>query len=417
MLDAFAGGEVSAAKDRVQAAYRQASAAGKALSAAVTDERERERRIDLLAYQIREIDGANLTEGEDDSLNEQRRVLQNAQAIMQALETAAEVLNGEDNALQRLSVAAHAMEGIGEYQKEYGEVAAKLRDLYYDLEDTAYTVRDLRGGFTFEPDTLDQIEWRLEAISTLKKKYGATIKEILSYRESIGQEYESLQTFEERREALSAQYASALAEYRTQAQTLSGLRRTAGEALCARLLPELADLGMPGASFEVAFTSLGGELPGANGIDGVEFLLSTNEGEPVKPLSKVASGGEISRIMLAFKSVLADTDGIATMVFDEIDSGISGRIGTAVAQKMRQIARAHQVLCITHLPQIAAYANRQYYVYKIIQGDRTHSTAVLLEEEQRVAEVARIMGGSPEDGAAMEHARRLIDLANQDLSR
>ncbi len=417
MLDAFAGEKITAAKELVQAAYRRASVAGKALSSAETDERERERRIDLLSYQIREIDGANLEDGEDESLNQQRRTLQNAQAIMQALETASEVLNGEDNVLQRLSLAVHAMEGVGEFQKEYADAADRLRDLYYNLEDAAYTVRDLRGEFTFEPDTLNQIEWRLEAISTLKKKYGATIGEVLAYRERIGQEHEALQTYEERQEALAAEYAQALAEYTTLAQDLSALRKAAGEALSAKLLPELADLGMPRAQFEVAFTRLEGDLPGANGIDGVEFLLSTNAGEPVKALSKVASGGEISRIMLSFKSVLADTDRIATMVFDEIDSGISGQIGTAVAQKMRQIARAHQVLCITHLPQIAAYANRQYQVFKIAQGDKTRSSAVLLDEEQRAAEIARIMGGTPEDGAAMEHARRLIAQADADMAR
>ena len=179
----------------------------------------------------------------------------------------------------------------------------------------------------------------------------------------------------------------------------------------------MSDLGMPHAAFLAKFEPLTGEIPSANGIDDVEFLLSTNRGEPVKPLSKVASGGELSRIMLSFKSVLADLDGIPTMVFDEIDSGISGQIGTAVAVKMRQIAKNHQVLCITHLPQIAAYANQQYLVYKEETGEHTRSNAVLLTQEQRAKEIARIMGSSGADAVALEHAQQLIDAADEAMRR
>ena len=195
------------------------------------------------------------------------------------------------------------------------------------------------------------------------------------------------------------------------------MRKAAAERLSARILPELSDLGMPHAAFSASFEILSGEIPSASGIDSVEFLLSTNRGEPVKPLSKVASGGELSRIMLSFKSVLADLDGIATMVFDEIDSGISGQVGTALAVKMRQIANNHQVLCITHLPQIAAYANHQYYVYKEESGERTRSNAVKLKEHERAREIARIMGSGGTDAVALEHAQQLIDAANDAMRR
>ncbi len=412
MLDAFAGEQILPVKQRVQSAYRRAATAGKLLSDAVTDERERERRSDLISYQIREIDAANLIDGEEETLAEQRRMLQNAQAIMQALDGSSEILNGDERVLSELSGALHALDGIRAYHGDYAAVADRLRDLYYNLEDLAYTVRDLRSEFIYDPDTLEQIEWRLETISTLKKKYGANIAEISTYREKIGEEYEQLQNFEQRRESLASDYAAALAEYGSEAETLHALRLQAAETLSSRLLPELADLGMPHAGFEVAFERLSGELPDANGIDRIEFMLSTNAGEPVKPLSRVASGGEISRIMLSFKSVLADTDRIATMVFDEIDSGISGQIGTAVALKMRQIAAGHQVLCITHLPQIAAFANRQYHVFKTMEHGQTRSDATLLSDVERVAEIARIMGGSEDDVAAMEHARSLIAAAN-----
>lgn len=409
MLDAFAGEETLKQKARVQAAYQRAYAAKKQLGSAVTDARERERRMDLLAYQMREIDAANLADGEEETLSEQRKLLQNAQSIMEALEGASETLTGEEESvLARLSGAMHALEGIRAFHHDYADASDRLRDLYYNLEDLSYTVRDLRSGFSFEPDSLDEIEWRLETIFTLKKKYGGSIAEVLQYRADIGVEYDDLSAYEERREALAAMYAAALAEYAARAEELSSMRAQAAERLSARLLPELFDLGMPNAKFEVAFVHLDDELPGPGGVDGVEFLLSTNAGEPVKPLSRVASGGEISRIMLSLKSVLAATDGIGTMVFDEIDSGISGQVGTAVAQKMRQIAAGRQVLCITHLPQIAAFANHHYYVFKQTQGGQTRSTAVLLNEAERAAEIARIMGSAPDDAVAMEHAKKLI---------
>ena len=264
---------------------------------------------------------------------------------------------------------------------------------------------------------LDEIESRLELISTLKRKYGASIAEILAYREKSAQELDLIDNAEERREQLAKDYAAAKDEYDAQSAALSSLRKDAAERLSARLLPELSDLGMPHAAFSARFETLSGEIPSASGIDDVEFLLSTNRGEPVKSLSKVASGGELSRIMLSFKRVLADLDGIPTMVFDEIDSGISGQIGTAVAVKMRQIAKNHQVLCITHLPQIAAYANHQYLVYKEETGEHTRSNAIQLTQQQRAREIARIMGSVGEDAVALEHAQQLIDAAEEAMRR
>lgn len=415
LLDRYAGKDALACRARVERAYRKASEAKKLLGAAQFNEQERARRCDLLAYQIKEIESANLTDGEEEELEEQRELLQNAQAVMEGLEGAGTAISGDEGetsgALETLSVALKLLDGIAKYRAEYGQLAEKLHALYYDLEDAAYSLRDYRNDFTFESGMLDEIETRLELIATLKRKYGANVKEILAFCEKSKAELELLSGAEERREELQADYDEAKKEYISRSDELSVLRREAAKRLSERLLPELGDLGMPHAAFEAAFVKLGGELPGPNGTDGVEFLLSTNRGEPVKPLSKVASGGELSRIMLSFKSVLADLDGIPTMVFDEIDSGISGQIGTAVAVKMRQIAKNRQVLCITHLPQIAAYANQQYLVYKEEAGERTRSTARLLEQSERAAEIARIMSGSAADPVALEHARRLIESA------
>lgn len=421
LLDRFAGKDALEVKARVAQAYHKASEAKRLLSAAQFNEQERTRRIDLLSYQIKEIDAANLTIGEEEQLEEQRGLLQNAQAVMEGLEGANAALSGDEaengGALASFSMALHMLDSIARLSADYQQLSEKLHALYYDLEDASYTLRDYRTDFSYEPDTLDEIETRLELISTLKRKYGANIEEILTYREKSQQELELIDNAEERREQLAADYAAAKTEYDALSLALSDLRKQAAQRLSARLLPELSDLGMPHAAFSAKFETLSGEIPSANGTDDVEFLLSTNRGEPVKALSKVASGGELSRIMLSFKSVLADLDGIPTMVFDEIDSGISGQIGTAVAVKMRQIARNHQVLCITHLPQIAAYASQQYLVYKEETGEHTRSNAVLLAQEQRAKEIARIMGSVGADSVALEHAQQLIDAAEEAMRR
>ncbi len=421
LLDRFAGKEALEMKALVSAAYHKASEAKRLLQAAQYNEQERIRRIDLLTYQVKEIDVANLAIGEEEQLEEQRGLLQNAQAVMEGLEGANVALSGDEGenggALASFSVALHMLDGIARLSADYQQLSEKLHALYYDLEDASYTLRDYKGDFSFEPGMLDEIETRLELISTLKRKYGSDIAQILSYRDKSVEELSLIENAEERREQLIAEYAAAKAEYDALSLELSALRQSAAEKLSARLLPELSDLGMPHAAFSAKFERLAGEIPSANGIDDVEFLLSTNRGEPVKPLSKVASGGELSRIMLSFKSVLADLDGIPTMVFDEIDSGISGQIGTAVAVKMRQIAKNHQVLCITHLPQIAAFANHQYLVYKEETGEHTRSNAIKLEPEQRAREIARIMGSNGADALALEHAQQLIDAAEETMRR
>ncbi len=417
LLDRFAGREVLELKSRVAEVYRKASEAKRLLNAAQFNEQERARRCDLLSYQIKEIESANLIDGEEEQLEEQRGLLQNAQAVMEGLEGASSALlggeNDESGALDSFSVALRLLDGIAQYRADYAQLSEKLHALYYDLEDAGYTLRSYRTDFSYEPGMLDEIETRLDLISTLKRKYGANIAEILAYRDKSVEELDLISNAEERREQLFAEYAEQKRAYEELCGQLSALRKAAAQRLAERLLPQLCDLGMPHAAFEVRFEVLNSEIPSANGTDSVEFLLSTNRGEPVKPLSKVASGGELSRIMLSFKSVLADLDGIPTMVFDEIDSGISGQIGTALAVKMRQIAKSHQVLCITHLPQIAAYANQQFYVYKEENGEHTRSNAMKLNESQRAREIARIMGSAGDDAVALEHAQRLIDAANE----
>lgn len=416
LLDQFAGAETLRLKQETAEAYHAYTEAKRALDGSVMNERERAQKCDLYSYQLQEIEKAELRDGEEEELLDERKKLQNAQQIMEALAAGTEGLSGEMGALTALTETLRQLNGIRSYGEEYETLADKLQESYYAVEDAAYTLRDLRDGFSYDPQSLDSIEWRLELISQLKRKYGANIAEILAYAEKIGEEYQQLLTIEERRDQMQADYERAKERYLDVAGKLSKERHAAAARLKAALLPELSDLGMPGAAFEVQIERMNGEAPSATGYDAVEFLLSANRGEPIKALARVASGGELSRIMLAFKTVLAAVDGIPTMVFDEIDTGISGKIGTVVAEKMSEIAKRHQVLCVTHLAQIAAYADAHYLIEKQTEDEHTRSSTVRLDADGHCREVARIMGGETDDGVALLHARRLIEEAEKKKS-
>ena len=416
LLDQFAGAETLRLKQETAEAYHAYTEAKRALDGSVMNERERAQKCDLYSYQLQEIEKAELRDGEEEELLDERKKLQNAQQIMEALAAGTEGLSGETGALTALTETLRQLNGIRSYGEEYETLADKLQESYYAVEDAAYTLRDLRDGFSYDPQSLDSIEWRLELISQLKRKYGADIAEILAYAEKIGEEYQQLLTIEERRDQMQADYERAKERYLDVAGKLSKERHAAAARLKAALLPELSDLGMPGAAFEVQIERMNGEAPSATGYDAVEFLLSANRGEPIKALARVASGGELSRIMLAFKTVLAAVDGIPTMVFDEIDTGISGKIGTVVAEKMSEIAKRHQVLCVTHLAQIAAYADAHYLIEKQTEDEHTRSSTVRLDADGHCREVARIMGGETDDGVALLHARRLIEEAEKKKS-
>ena len=408
LLDAFAKDRTAGLLSETAACYRAYTAAKRALDEAGMNERERAQKCDLYAYQISEIEKANLKDGEEDELIRERNKLVNAQSIMEALGGSAEALGAEEGVLSKLSAVKQYMAGIADISPEYAEMADRIAESYYALEDASYTVRGWSEGFSYDPSELDSIEWRLEQISRLKRKYGSSIAEILQYLDGIRTEYDRLMTVEERKEQLEEDCKKALSAYAEKAGQLSEVRSEAADLLKKELVAQMADLGMPHAAFEARISRLPGDAPSAKGYDSVEFMFSANRGEPVKPLAHIASGGEISRIMLAFKTATAGSDGIPTMVFDEIDTGVSGDISTALARKMREIAEQRQVLCVTHLAQIAAYAHTNYYVEKKTDGDRTVSVAVRLDDSQRAREIARIMSGSSDDPAALQHAENLI---------
>lgn len=413
LIDAYAKSDSDGLKSRTEEARQAALKAKRDLDLLKNGLLERERRIDALRFQIREIDAVAPVDGEEEQLEADRLRMRNAETIVEGLNAAYDALFAEGGALSTLTDARDALNRIGAYDEDYRRLSERTDDAYYSIEDVAYELRDSRDAFRYDPSLLEQTESRLAALQNLKRKYGATIAEILAYREKFGEEYQVLNDGENRVDALEKAYQTAVDSFGKLAKQLSDRRKSAAQKLMKETVSELAEMGMPHAVMETAFTELPKETLSETGIDEAAFLLSANRGEPVKPLVKVASGGEMSRIMLAMKAALSDADRIETLIFDEIDTGISGMVANAVAEKMRALGRKHQVLCVTHLPQIAAYADTQYVAYKYSDAEKTHSVTRRLTEGERPKEIARIMGSGEDDAAAMEHAKRLLKSAKE----
>ncbi|MEL7608553.1 MAG: DNA repair protein RecN [Bacillota bacterium] len=413
ILDAFASEELRRHKAIVAGLCAKYHAANKRLLKGFLSEQERMRRIDILKFQITEIGAARLEPGEDNTLAEERLLLSNSEQIIRTLEEGYECLTAEDSgALANAKRAAHSVANIASFAEQYESIRSRLENAYYDLEDICFALRDAKNSFEYDPSRLDEIEKRLDIIHMLKRKYGATIEDILFFSKKCEEELFEIESEAELRMRLESERAEHLGAYRAAAEELYLSRRKAADEFEKLVLEQLKELGLTRADFCVRIEH-NVEAIGANGSDAVEFYLSTNAGEPLKPLSKVASGGEMSRIMLAFKTIVAATDGIDTLIFDEIDTGISGRIASVVGEKMLSIARSRQIICVTHLPQIAAMADRHYLVQKSMAEESTTTTLILLDEQQRRHEVARIMGTNEESKLALEHAGELIDAAKQ----
>ncbi len=413
LLDAFAHSDADGLLTRMRQARSAAVKAANDLAALRQDAAERARRLDVLRYQMQEIDQAALEDGEEDALSADKARIRNAQAIETGLNTAYDALYGDDGALARISAARHALEGIAGYREDWAQARQSTDDAYYALEEVAFSLRDAIADFSFDPDALEKIEERLYLISQLKRKYGADVAEIRRYRAEIEKEHALLDNSEEHIQELTQAHEQALHTFSEAAAALSLRRKDAASALETAIVENLGQMGMQNAAFSARFTPVAPDALHQQGIDDVEFYLSANPGEPEKPLAKVASGGEVSRIMLAFKVALAGADEIDTLVFDEIDTGISGLVANAVAKKMRLLSREHQVLAVTHLPQIAAHADAQYLVYKESDQTAAHTHVKPLSEEERVVEIARIMGSPMNDEPAIRHAAELLRQAQR----
>ena len=378
-------------------------------------EREREREMDMLRYQIEEIASANLEVGEEERLSAEKTVLLNAERIRTALETAHMALSGaeEGSAVSAIDTARRSMRDIAALNKDYEALGDKIEELYYAAEDISFVLRDTSENVESDMQRLEEIEQRLKLISDLKRKYGRTVEDVIDFGKDAGTKLNELENAEALAAELDAKLDKLKAEYNVAADELSKVRRAAGERLKRDVLNELKDLGMAKAMFDVALSDASGGEPRKGGRETAEFMLSANPGEPLKPLEKVASGGELSRIMLCFKSIFADNDRVPTLIFDEIDTGISGRTAAVVGEKMLGIAKKHQVICVTHLAQIAALAEAHLMVRKYDDGKNTFVETRQLNEEEKVQRIAQMMDGESDSPSALTHARELIARADK----
>ena len=376
-------------------------------------------RINYLEHQLAELQREDLSPAALEQLVASHRRQAHATGLIQACDAALGQLAGDDtpSLTRQLQQVRADLARQAEHEPRLRDVDGLLDGAAIQIEEALSLLGQVRDDLDAEPLQFDALERKLARVHDLARKHRVPLEGLQEQHDRLAAELDGLRGAGERLLKLNDEIGAARQQWRDAAGALSRTRQRAARALGDTTTALIAELGMGGGRFEIALEPQDGERPDPTGAERVEFLVSANAGQPPRALRKVASGGELSRIMLSFKSVLADLDGIPTMVFDEIDSGISGQIGTAVAVKMRQIAKNHQVLCITHLPQIAAYANHQYLVYKEETGEHTRSNAIQLTQQQRAREIARIMGSSGQDAVALEHAQQLIDAAEEAMRR
>ena len=374
---------------------------------------EKARRIDILSYQIDELEKAEINPGEWESLKNRRTELQNFERIQESLSATYDALSGGDSykgAVEMVSGAFRELSSIGKFSSEIKIISEKLGDLYYELSDIADTVRDSISGDGYNPLELEEIENRLDLLYKLSKKYGETEDEMLEFLENAKKELSEISLSDEVLDELKIKYSEKLVETQNLAKILSEKRKKEAKIFCEKVCDELRFLDMPSVQFLVDFKEI--DLC-ENGIDSVEFLISANVGEIPKPIAKIASGGELSRIMLALKTVLADKDKIPTMIFDEIDAGVSGRAALKVASKLKNVSDGKQVLCVTHLAQLMAYADNHYLIEKAVRDGKTYTGVTLLDLEGRKREIARITSGGDITQTQLDNALEMINSAKE----
>jgi len=405
-LDAFAANE-----DLLQVyleKYRLVTELRDQIDRMTMDESEKLRRMETLRYQIEEIRKANLEAGEDEVLEQRRKILQNAEKLSDGIHAAVSCLYGDDDsdgAAALLMEAERELSRLSRYTDAFSLLHEKVADLMYQVQDVAEEVRDARDDLSYSADELEQIECRLDVIHRLRRKYGATCADILEYLAHAVQELDEIEFADDHLEKLKGKLEKAEQSARDAAVALRESRQTAALDLSKRILSELAQLDMPSVQFSCEFFET--ELT-SNGADSVAFYMSANAGEAMKPLSKVASGGELARIMLAMKNVLAEQDRVSTLIFDEVDTGVSGRAAQKVAEKLKSVAAHKQVLCVTHLPQLAALADTHLLIAKSERAGRTYTTVTPLDKEGRKRELARIIGGANITETTLKSAEEML---------
>ena len=403
-LDNFIGKDLLNEKYEYQKLYNRYNEIKKELKENYGDEKEKQRKLDLLKYQLNEIEQANLKENEEDELNNERKKIMNSEKIYTCLTEVDSNLS--ESVIDGINLSIRALEKIEDIDDEYKNKLTDLKNIYYDVQELTRDISDLNSDVSFDESKRNEIEERLDCIYDLKRKYGNSISEIIEYKEQIEKDIYTIENLEEHNNKLKKELEDLTTKMSEKCSVLNKMRSKYSKVLNEKINKELKDLEMKNASFHVDIKYDESGNFNQNGLDDIEFLIATNVGDEAKPLIKIASGGEISRIMLAIKTVLADTDEVPILIFDEIDTGISGKAAKSVGEKIKIISQKHQVLCITHQANIAAKGDSNYFISKKVENEKTYTNIKLLNEAEVIEEIARISSGDITRNA-LEHAREM----------
>jgi DNA repair protein RecN (Recombination protein N) len=411
LLDQFGFKEISVSLSEYQTVFHRYEQTQGKLKALSENEQQTAHRLDLIQFQLGEIQKANLKLNEDDELLEEKRKLNNFERIFEAVQSSYTALQGEQKGLDWVSLVMGHLEAAAALDDAYKNTYEAVANSYYLLEEAASSLRNEMDQLEYDPHRLNEIEDRLTEINHLKRKYGSTIEEILEYASKIEEEIETLQNKETYIDQLEKELSSLRKDLSLEANQLTDIRKKWAEKLTKLIHKELKELYMAKTVFEIHFEPKGNFS--RDGMDDVEFYISTNPGEPLKPLSKIASGGELSRIMLALKSIFSKHQGVTSIIFDEVDTGVSGRVAQAIAEKIYKVAINSQVLCISHLPQVAAMADTHLFISKVTKGGRTKSAVTPLKLNEKITEIGRMISGAEITDLTKKHAEELLQLAEE----
>lgn len=415
MLDQFAGAAVTPLLAKYQERYRDYVKLKAAVNKKQANEQQWAQRLDMLRYQVKEISAADLKPNEEDELTSERDRLEHFQQINNALQQAVATFNeGEAPVLDQIATVMDAINGIADFDDAYDQLSKSLNDAYYALQDVANEAGQQLDLLEFDDGRLAEIDQRLTTIGDLEHKYGDQVKDVLAYYDQIKAELDEMESAADSNSDLEQRLATAEGELKELGKQLSQVRQRAAHELAKRVHQQLTELYMAKADFEVHFANHSADEFTPTGIDTVEFYILTNPGETMGPLAKIASGGELSRVMLALKTIFAQNEGVTSIIFDEVDTGVSGRVAQAIADKIKLIAAHSQVLCITHLPQVAAVAQHHFLIKKGVHDNRTTTRVTALTDPQRVDELARMLSGEKITALTREHAQELLEMAHPD---
>ncbi|WP_099360662.1 DNA repair protein RecN [Fredinandcohnia onubensis] len=413
MLDQYGGKLLEQALKAYQEVYKSYLQVKQRLKSFNENEQEMAHRLDLIQFQLNEIGNANLQPNEDVELTEERRKISNYEKIFKALQNSYNALHGDQKGLDWVGLAMNHAEDIMDIDKELKNIHETISNSFYLLEEISYKIRTQLDELEYDPARLDFIEGRLNEIAQLKRKYGQTVEEILEYAAKIEDEVDTIQNREQHIGKIKEELESVLEDVKLEADNISNLRKKLAKELIHKITQELKELYMEKAKFDINFFENSTIKFTPNGKDDIEFYISTNPGEPLKPLAKIASGGELSRIMLAIKGIFSKHQGVTSIIFDEVDTGVSGRVAQAIAEKIHGISIGSQVLCISHLPQVAAMADTHLFISKETVQGRTITSVTSLDEDAKVKEISRMISGVEITDLTKEHAQELLNLAKE----